>query len=97
MQAMAPASSTDPHEGQTWPEAWPDGGVTGGKVIESLDDLGPEAGTAALLTPAATASGALVSTRNGFWQMGQRTFLPAALSGTCIDRWQCGQRITFGM
>src|SRR5579862_8184456 len=99
MHAMAPASRTEPHEGQTWPEDWLDCPAGNCKVMESLDPFDADPGAAALgsetvLTPAATASGTLAGTRNGLWQRGQRTFLPAALSGTCIGRWQWGQRIT---
>jgi hypothetical protein len=38
------------------------------------------------LTPAPTGWAAPPGTMNGFWHTGQRTDLPAALSGTCIDR-----------
>jgi hypothetical protein len=34
---------------------------------------------------------------NGFLHDGQRTFFPPALSGTCIDLVQWGQRIICGM
>jgi hypothetical protein len=37
-------------------------------------------------TEALPAGGRNGGTMNGFWQTGQRTLLPAALSGTCIDR-----------
>src|SRR5206468_5280494 len=86
-------SSIEPHEGHGWPEA-PGKGIVG-KLIDGRDaPLGP---LEPAPTPAATGSGAPAGTPNGFWQTGQRTVLPAALSGTCIERWQCGQRITCGM
>jgi len=88
---MAPASNMEPHDGQAWPDIWLDGaapgGGTGGKLIELLD------GDVAVTAAASFAPG----TANGFWHTGQRTVLPAALSGTCIAFWQCGQRITWGI
>src|SRR5439155_6098283 len=90
MQAIAPGKSIEPHEGHGWPEA-PGAGIVG-NVIE-----GEGLGVRPLPTPAATGTGVAAGTPNGFWQTGQRTVLPAALSGTCIERWQCGQRITCGM
>jgi hypothetical protein len=80
MHEMAPAGSTEPHEGHTWPDAddaGPDG--TGGKLMDGL--VRP-----ALDCPTAAGSGTVPGTMNGFWHTGQRTVLPEALSGTCIDR-----------
>src|SRR5438132_1397817 len=87
MQAMAPGRSIEPHEGHGCPDE-PGAGIVG-KVIDARDPP--------LTAPAATGSAVAAGTPKGFWQTGQRTVFPAALSGTCIERWQCGQRITCGM
>src|SRR5262245_61636087 len=72
----------------------------GGTVVPAPEAPGTGGGLPAWklpLTPAPT--GWAAGTRNAFWQpgLGQRTVLPAALSGTCMDLVQCGQRITCGM
>src|SRR4051794_18639558 len=109
MQAMAPSRSLAPHCGQAVAPA--DGCGTGPpRVTEPMvlaGGLAPlPAGTVggaapaglppAVLAPAPTGCRA-AGTVNGLLQAGQRTFRPAALSGSCIGFWQCGQRITCGM
>jgi hypothetical protein len=78
---MAPGRRIEPHDGHACPDpddAGPDG--TGGRLIDGLEPPAP------LLTPGPLGWGLPPGTMNGFWHTGQRTVLPAALSGTCIDR-----------
>jgi hypothetical protein len=94
MQAIAPSSNGEPHDGQTVGK-----GAGAGAATAPLDPL-PAAGElgAGATGAAGFAAGlAAAGIMNGFLQDGQRTFLPPALSGTCIDLVQCGQRIICGI
>src|SRR6516162_5883059 len=71
------------------------GGRGGGAGRGAAADAGGGAGAAAAPAPTGCSAGAgIVKTS---LQVGQRTCLPAALSGTCIRVWHFGQAITCGM
>ena len=95
MHAMAPSSNLEPHDGQTVGM-----GAGAGIATAPLEPLPTTGG------PGACAGGGVggfgagpagAGIMNGFLHDGQRTFFPPALSGTCIDLVQCGQRITCGI
>src|SRR5947209_5880237 len=95
MQAMAPGVQGELQLGQV---------VGSCGVLAAAGAAGLLAGAAA--APAAAAAGALAAcgwvapgTANSCLHLAltQRTFLPAALSGTCMAVLQCGQLMTFGM
>src|SRR5437764_1052604 len=101
MQAMAPGAHFEPQAGHCV-------GSEAGAGAAAADLEAPLPDGAAAGAPAATATAAAgwgaaapaaAGTANSCLQLlfGQRTFLPAALSGTCIAVRQCGQVITFGM
>src|SRR5262249_30221094 len=98
MQAMAPGNSVDLQAGHSVGVVAADG--AGGMDTDGDDGaVGPGRGAVmpGLLppaTPAPTGWGAGAPTMNTCLQDGQRTCLPAALSGTCIVLLQCGQRMT---
>jgi hypothetical protein len=91
MQAMAPSSSLEPHEGHTVGN-----GAGAGAATAPREPL-PEAGELGAGTIGEAGFTAADGIMNGFLHDGQRTFLPPALSGTCMDLVQCGQRITCGI
>ena len=76
---MAPGNRIEPHDGHAWPEPEiEDADGTGGRLADDLPDMVAGAVPSIVAAPPGT--------MNGFWQTGQRTVFPAALSGTCIDR-----------
>src|SRR5581483_3174999 len=89
MQAMAPSSRVEPQEGHLVGVA----GAAGAAGLAPLPLAGGGAGFAATAAGTAAAAGAAAGTMNACLHDGQRTALPAALSGTCIDLVQWGQRI----
>src|SRR5436190_16818024 len=101
MQAMAPSFKTEPQEGHLFDDGVPVStdicAVTPGVCTPARAPLA--AGISAVLSlgmlavDAAPAAG----TVNGLVHEGHFTVLPTALSGTCIDFEQCGQRIICGM
>jgi len=101
MQAMAPSNSLVPHEGQTVGKGGAATGLAAGDAggLAPLPTGGAEAAWAApgTATGGGTAArgAAGAGTMNGCLHDGQR--IPPALSGTCIDFVQCGQRIICGM
>src|SRR5438552_16191299 len=104
MQAMAPSSSLEPQEGQTVGSGNGAGGMATGIGGLAPLPMGGTATTAGLATGAAgaatgTAARAATAggTMNGCLHDGQRTFFLPALSGTCIDLVQWGQRIICGI
>src|SRR5262245_22805108 len=98
MQAMAPSSNLEPHEGQMVGSGAGAGAATAatGPLAPLPPTGGPGAGAAGTAAGfgAGPAAGGMV---NGCLHDGQRTFFPPALSGTCIDLVQCGQRIICGI
>src|ERR1700722_8237532 len=80
MHATAPSRSADPQAGHLV------GGAAAGMVAgrEPLLGSGVEAGRFGSGETAA-ATGAVAGTTKGWLHEGQRTVLPATLSGTCID------------
>src|SRR5437870_5518569 len=89
MQAMAPSSNLEPHDGHVVGNGEGAGAATA--PLAPLPET--EAGVAAGFGAGTAAAGI----KNGCLHDGQRTFLPPALSGTCIDLVQWGQRITNGI
>src|SRR5437899_2228346 len=96
MQAMAPGRSLALHAGHSVgvPE---DDGLELGAALVDCDVAGVGEGAR---PPAGAPPGGRVEappTTNGFLHPGQRTCLPAELSGTCICLVQWGQLMTCGM
>src|SRR5205814_10235368 len=95
MHGTAPSSKAEPHAGHLE-------GAAAGKVAAAFWAAAgraplPESGCAGGFdaTPAAAATG--VGASIDLPHEGQRTVLPATLSGTCIDLAQYGQRMTCGI
>src|SRR6516162_3886187 len=99
MQAMAPGNREEPQAGHSVADAVPVG-LEAPEAVPTEGECGAAATPADILgearpppaapapTAAPTGSAASAGTLNGLRQEGQATCLPAALSGTCIDRLQ---------
>lgn len=104
---MAPETQLVPQEGQLLGSVGVVDAATAAADCEGADaalelvgaGTGVGAGVGAGFATAGLATGAVAGTANTFLQVGpgHRTFLPAALSGTCIDILQCGQRMVWGI
>src|SRR5947208_219965 len=102
MHAMAPSFNTEPHEGHLFDEGVPVStdicAVTPGVGAAARAPL--TAGISAVLSfgmLAVDAAAPAAGTVNGLLHEGHFTVLPTALSGTCIDFEQLGQRMICGM